>query len=60
MPRQLSQEQIQQLRQMPREARHERNINRIADALEDICDILQAMNERQAGGYPGESGNPLR
>ncbi len=53
MPREQTQEQIQQLRTMSREARHERNINRIADALEDICDELKAMNQR------AES-NPLR
>jgi hypothetical protein len=59
MPRERTQEQIQQLRQMSAEARRDLNISRIADALEEISDELREMNERQRGGHPGEGGNPL-
>ena len=53
MARERTQAEIQQLRGMSREARHELNINRIADALEDIRDELRATNQRMES-------NPLR
>ena len=50
----LTREQVQSLRQMSGDARKEFHLNRMADSLESIVEILGSIHERMA-----ERPNPL-